>query len=67
MPEQRSIFENENAVSLKEENRIAIRGKKAEFMYIYEEQKGLIKFNDASGVNEHGHFLLPKTFDEPYE
>ena len=66
-PDLLNIYSNEDAVALKEDNRIALRGLKSEFMYIYVEQKGVIQFKNEIGISEHGHFLFPNTFDEPYE
>lgn len=67
IPELSTEFSHEDAVALKEENRIAVHGLKSDFMYLYFEQKGMIQYKDQKGIEEHGWFLLPEPIDPPYE
>lgn len=67
IPDLDDGFSHENAIALKEENRIAVNGLKSEFMYLYFEQKGMILFQNEKGIQEHSWFLFPKPIDPLYE
>lgn len=59
--------ENFNAIALKEENRFVVHGRKEQFMNLYFEQRGMIKYQNQEGIFKHNAFLLPLALDPLHE
>ena len=62
-----TLFSNEDAVILEEQNIMEASGSKTPFIFIYIEKKFRIKFLTKKGIERYAKIIIPESFDPAFD